>query len=189
VIQRVEISILGCSFDAGEGQKVLQFLMNVNESGVSSAGGSELSEIEITITARDILTPAAQGVSIMPETLALDTSPIFSELISGVKSQKFRSLRKVTVKANLGLDAGNLSDPKWVAGWKDSLEEELNRDRNEACQTLQKRVIDVEVSFNRSPNPATMHYYTPKQFLMDKNMGMLVAATMNTLGPGAAASV
>jgi hypothetical protein len=186
MIRRAEIAILGCNFDAGEGRKVLQYLMNGNEGDFPSVGQSELSEIEITITARDVLTPAAEGVKGMAETLALDTSPVLSELINGVRSQKLKALRRVVVKANLGMDVGDQYDQDWVAQWKDSLVKKLNRDVHEDEATLVEQVIEVEVSFNRSLHPATMHYYTPKQFLADKNMGMMLAATMDILGAGAA---
>ena len=110
---------------------------------------SELRELDIKITARDIMNPNAESAVGMEKMLDLESSALFKGLIDGVATDKFNSLRRISINVDLGASLKDQYGKEWAEEWKSQLQQKLN-----------SRTIQLEVDAHHMPEKAdTMQGY------------------------------
>lgn len=114
---------------------------------------SGLQELNIQITARDVVTPMADAVVGMRRSLDVDASPVFAELIKGRTS--LPNLRKLDVLLQLSPNFKDEYHESWALGWQADLQNKLNDVSSLAA-------VQVNVTVKRCPKLVSVmqEYFT-----------------------------
>lgn len=158
---------------------------------IGSGSGSELRELSLTITARDVMAPMADSGVGMEKILDLEKSPFFVELTKSVAEGKFRMLRKVAVNVELGPSLKGAYPKEEVTDWEAKLWSKLNLARHDEgvgdspgdgkrdSDTQHARMeVKVHAIFKPSPLTFAAEYFTA----LGGDGGWWVGNTSATMG-------
>jgi hypothetical protein len=136
-IRRIDLSLMGSVFEIFEAGRVITALRE----------GSDLQQLSIQLTARDVVMPMADAVTGMRKALDIDTSPVFTELIKNRGA--LANLRRLNVLLQLGPNFKDDYDSKWAEAWQEDLQNKLN-----AASGVTS--VDVQVTVKRCPKLANI---------------------------------
>jgi hypothetical protein len=136
-IRRIDLSLMGSVFEIFEAGRVITSLCE----------GSDLQQLNIQLTARDVMMPMADSVTGMRKALDVDNSPVFTELIKNRTS--IANLRRLNVLLQLGPNFKDDYDNMWAEAWQGDLQKKLN-----AASGV--TLVDVQVSIKRCPKLASI---------------------------------